>query len=1019
MGAVWASRRVVLHVDDFDAVQTVVETYPKTVEELTVAFCPKPSQFTQSLLSKDRSLFVEPHVWFNPARARIQRTRCPLMHFARLKLQGIVTLGRALPMLEVVLSTLVRRMVEAMAVLREGLADVGDLITAEDLDSLKVCLLDLQEEEEIGILFFTSNLSVPMSILSHLQSTTIDQILEKRLAWRAHLEETDHYRAVAQYELNGDGKALFEHLKDSHILRWSRSTVGYSSRLREDAPSWKHIRGFCHPQVAMNHPPGHQNNLEELLAKALKQVCESSDAAARKPKTGLARLHVAGTTDALLPLTEAYHANARRAESAKQKLIPVSCLISAWQRVAEALENHHQREFSGTGRHLSGWATTLAVPVPILRYRDGADFFHPLVKDTHHATLKTILEKIKAAVFPTARGSDPSKGRRQKYGNIHHQGWQFCLDELRMKTRMAGLPVETRRSLIVLYENFSSILGSPLLFDIVLDFYDVMATLYVILTDLPKRDDPNQHPADYTCRMAADEVEGLNAIIEAIDSALELRQRRLYPENRIRDWALDFRSNILQIILSAEAALKCGVGVVRKFVFLNEEIIPDLGVIHQVAFSSNITVPDNKFGRNPWRTPRRRLAQFRSGVAHLTSLSGFCDFFHESFHLAADEMVKEALSQAIDTQMKNPILAHGPLDSAIEMNPAIMKPLLLERHEEIFVHLCMVFFVYDGDWELALRCHAVDYSTNVESAFNDREEALEAFAIHFAPLMLACMVTKLANQKAAGHQPWQSVDLDMDDWPTIADASGFFTQALKIVRPYLADYDWIMRVNTAGRPRRSTLTFLKRFLLQSYFGVHENLVLLWDQSRALFSTYVTYVCEEIRGGKAGQLKKREIASSADLSLFAQIGAAVDDRIKVGLEGQCRPPTGIECSIPGLRTLPPGYCIDAAVMATRTLLCHIRKTFPDTTAAQEVIQTRFLRRCIKKEGHIKWTHGKRPTDMLIDRTATALFCCPSKRRRERTAMRIAMFKTFWDISSRNRGRRLRTLMNQAKNFAGSQ
>ncbi len=997
--------------DDFDAVQTIIETYPKTVEELSVAFCPRMSSLLGESEVEFRQIFLEPHEWLDEGFIK-QRECCPLLHFARLKLQGVVTLGRALPMLGAAYRVFVRRILEGMKILHANASSQDAIVSKADLANLKVCFLDLQEEEEIGILFFTSNLSLPMSLLSHLQSLTYGNLLADYPQLKQHIEKTNHFEQLLAFAKKAkvlepqSGDATLECLADSHILRWTRSTVAFSSRLRSEGAAWDHVRGFCRPSIAVNHPPGHQNNLESMLHQAIGQVRLEHPDRPAAPKIDSYREHVAGTTDYFLPLIDHY------LEESRPALVPTAHVIRGWMSVEKTVSEQFQNNGRSAGRHLSGWTATLAIPVPKVDYGNQCDVFHPLVPESHCALLKLVLEHIKKHVFPVAKNEDPQADHSELYSSTGEPKWSFCLDELRMKTRMVGIPVETRRSLILLYENFASILSNPLLFDIVLDFYDVLATLYVMLVDLGPNRSTVAHPEDYTPRMNAAKVDGLNAIIESIDVALELRQRRLYPESRFRDWALDIRSNILQMTLSAEAALKCSVGIVRKFVYKNEDLMANLGVVHQVGFSAGIDVPQNAFGRETNSLRLRQVAQFRSGVAHLTSLSGFADFFHESFHLAADRIVKGNLISRLNTQLAKPILSNGLGESGVESSLEPLKQLVMVRHEELFVQLCMILYVYHGDWELALKCHAMDYSSSVRSAHHSPEDARDEFALQFSPILLACLVVQTAKTEGnIRNRPWQTVDLTPEHWPTLEQMAGFVEQCMNLIRPYLADYAWMM----AADPSMRAMNSVKRAFQLAYLGVHPNLEALWMPAALMFSRYMSYVVEKVETSSASMAESAALASDdfaedETIRKFESVCKVVDNRIDSGLgKAAYTPPLGIFFSEEPLCKMPDGSAIDAALLACRTLLMHITRTYP--TAAEESDTTIFLRRS-PTDGRIDWDGGLVPGDILLDRTATAAFSCTSEYRRRRTGMRIMMFKTFWDIASRNRGRRLRSLMSQA-------
>jgi hypothetical protein len=1027
-------------VDELEAVQTVVETYPKTVEELTVAFCPKVEQFTDDLPQETRKHFIDPHVWVH---SRGLAEQAPLLHFARLKIQGLLTLGRALPILEVVYREFARRITAAIGILRE--AD-NPIVTPQDLASLRICLLDLQEEEEVGVLFFCSNLSVPMSILSYLQATTVGELLERWPSLCAHLEATNHFQAVIKFYKKHcdvtprleDGIGLLQAVANSHVLRWSRSTIAFTATFlkakppsdpdSKALPAWSAINGWCEPTVAVNHPPGHQHDLEALL----KDVGECIAAADQQqqdhrhcsvPAAESFRLHVAGTTDYYAPLAECFRSLQARESHvihSNRGLLPTKAFIEAWVNLPDKMRDRATRRPAG-GRDMSGWSTTMAIPVPVIPLEgEAGDIFHRTVADTHRALIKTVLETLRKATFLTENTRSVNTGRT--YTLESKPTWPICLSELATKIRLAGVPFETRRTLTVLFENFASILGSPLSFDIVLDLYDVIVTLYQMLVDLPPgwtQEDARglDHPSGFTRRMPDTVVDGLTALIEAIDSALELRQRRLYPESRIRDWALDFRSNILQIILSAEAALKCAAGIHRKFVLNSEDVVADFGVVHQVTFASNITVQRNAFGEpkapepgeppsfqaGTYPVPGRRLAHLRSGVAHLTQLTGYSDLFHELAHVIFDHALSGDVKKHIRQNFSDPIVQRRHMLQAA--NPEEMRAQVeatFERTTEVFVQLFLMVFVFDGEWKLALQSYAASYSTNIRSAApNSKHEALLRFALHFAPCLVAAMLVNHAQQTSLSNPDhWWKADMGPRNSPTLDEAKSFFQSALETLKPWLADYHWIL-------PDTDTHEWLWARLQRAYLNVHDYLAALWFKLRDIHWAYVAYVVTAHSGSSTtSSSKPAQPARSADPATIAKFRA-----IATELDQDLSKITDDSLShfVPscGITDMHNGRCIDAALLACRTLLAYWKLVLKEEVGCHHVLHRSF------SQGSVEWpsSPGSKPASILLDRTGVAFFCCDYQRRRHLTGVRISLFKTFWNIASRNRGRRLRTLMDQ--------
>lgn len=1089
-------------IDDLDAAQTVIETYPKTVEEVAVAFCPKISGY---LNARTRKIFVEPHDLFKKKPGAGQQ---PLMQFARLKLQGIVTLGRAMVTLETSYRLIINQIDDALTQLRQHLEAGGgvqggtSILSRADLDALQVCVLDLQEEEEIGLLFFTTNLSLPMTVLSHIQALKIDDLLKLDPEVGRHLAQTSHYQEIQAFadrmQVRGLEASLLDNIRDSHLLRWTRSTAAFSSDLfpapapavePEPGPAtpaernaaaaskkaqgvaeaqrqkrraealMKRVNGWITPWIMINHAPGHQWELENVLLELMKQVRQDAKRDGQPPAADY-RLHVVGSTDYILQIAETLNNQEAVALHAGHNVVSTCTLIQAYVTAPEVLARYARRKDpatgkarTATGRHLSGWSTTVGVPVPVLTIQGREDFFHPPVSSHHRAIIKELLDKLRERIFPVAKNRDPDAPALRSLSRAHTgQGsWRFCVDALRLSTRVKGLPVETRRSLIVMYENFASIISNPLLFDIVLDLYDVMATLYQILVTLPKnwqKPDIRRHPRDYTPRADPHFVDRLNDIIAAIDSALELRQRRLYPEIRMRDWALDFRSNILQIILSAEAAMKCGVGIYRKFIRGHEHVTSDLGVIHQVAFASSISVPEASLAT----AKDHHLACFRSGVAHLTHLTGFAEFFHEAFHLVFDHRLRgviagdikfndtiewsrndeddeatataqagagtvrrpAAASSRLVLQDEHKLLSHIAWRVATSESPSDMRDYIVRCHSEVFVHLMMMMFIHDGDWQLALRNHAMGYSTNPRNVGPNRKQARTIFVVQFAPILIATMLVRVAQAAARknGGEWWQC-ELDKKDWPTLEDARAHLHAELQDLMPWLADADWLFYMQDAERHPRYLNKTLDQ-VLSIYLDMHDHLFPLWDQAQEVYSNFVKYVTLESLGKKPGTPASLPPPTAAEVERFRCMSKALDEQIARTL-GHASTPR-YEPVVGALATQEmweAGLSMDAALVASRCLKAHIRSSIGKADRpGQKRPMCRALRRSVEEKGHIDWKGIKDPTILMMDRTATALFCCVPGERRRRTGWRIALYKTFWDIASRNRARRLRSLFRQA-------
>jgi hypothetical protein len=1045
-------------VDDLDASQDVIETYKKTVEEVSVGFCPVTKHLAAGLPPETLKHFVEPEKLFDGTQQH------PLLFLARIKMQGVLSLGRALLAQESLYRLMAKRIHEALQEL--GTIDSKGLYDADDIDTLRLTFLDLLEEEEIGILFLCRNYTVPMSVLAHLQSLTFGDLQrhDKRLVkildntkhygelFKFHGELTKRQAAAAQAarpsstpapetsekEATAPPTGLCESMAGAHLLRWTRSTVAVSwphfQRILAEGgtsspSSASELRGFVMPLTDIGHPPGHQANMEDHLRAGLNGILNKGDFLDPEARY---RLHMVGATDFLVSLADCHQPEpplgppdeTSVALHPQGSVVPLALLLKMWAGVLRSIAHDYPEGFSG--RNVSSWATRLLVPVPIHEPEGRGDWFHPIVADGHVAVIKEVLSEARDALFADELKSTPHGATTTGGSN---SDYTFSASELRDATRHLGLPVATRRSLLNLYENFFSILSNPLLFDVVLDYYDVLATLYRVIMDakdklarhgLPESGtaatpaDPDQilPQKDYTIRMPLkDKVQPIHAMLDSLSSALSLRQRRLYPETPLRDWSLDFRANYIQIILSAEAALKASVGLLRKVVRGDETLRDSLGVVHHITFEEGIRAvsADFKMGTEG-AVPR--LAIFASDIAHLTHVPGYADFFHEGFHLIYDDRLQATISEAIATEVSD------------GKRPPEKKSDLEKRFSELFVHLQMHLFVFDGDWKQAVRQHAVKFSASMSSAFTNPRGLRRSFLDNFGPISVACLVVDAARKKA--ERPGEdgilhSQDLAHEDWPTLSAAETFFNELLDHIQPVLADTEWIYDTPDKDEYHRDRAAVAGRELVLRGFMRHyaecvNHLGTLWAQAIHVHAVFVARVLEEEKGSRKAEEELPNCGNhprgeKPNYAAFRKLQKRIDASIDA-MHSDDQPHYA---PLIAVNVIPEksdqGYCMDATLVACRLLYRYCTTEMDELLETSDDSVTRFVRRNAAT-GRVDLDRRKRYSTLLLDRTATQLFSCVPEARRKRTGRQIATLKSFWDMASRNRSRRLLSLLTKA-------
>ncbi len=1084
-------------VDDIDAAHVVVGRYGDTVEEVTTAFCPRMDTYRATPSAKARVHYGIPagesgcgrHVfadfldligngaagedWVSPA----QRQR-PLLILSRFRLFPLLTMGRALTATAAVCrlaaETVLAVWRDLKQRLRTGQGGAGEgasgLYGAADLEAVRVCFLDLQDEEEIGILVTGTNYTVMMAMIAAVQRLTLGRLADCEPAAAKVIFNCRSLRQVLQ--LQGTGQAVVgevsEHLGDCHLFRWSRSVAAASPHLLVCEPTRADdaaVSGGLGLDTLVGIMPGHQADAESIL--------HGIDAA--RYQTGVAgappwRMHLLGLSDLLLH----WQADTDRGGAGCGEdggapgggLIPTAEAVRLWPQLLEAID---QQGAIGTRRDFTAWETLVSIPVPV------GDLYHGTVGKRHRRVLHDLLARLE--------GRSPL----------------ICLDEQRLRdvTRRTGFPATSTRPLILLSQSFRQVLSDPLIFDVVVDYMDLFETLATALVAydsfVARTALDGDHPLDYTPRPPLALVDQLNELLGAIDDALELRLRRIYPEDAVRDWSLDLRSQNHQVFLAADAALKCAVAVFRKDVLgegTRAEGYGDmdratLGVVLRLGYDSGMNARDLRAFRIANRTSGdeaggqeppagvSRLAIFNADFPHLRSVLVYADFYHESFHLIFDELAASSpgIGLALPQDLGH-LMTHSWRDGHDGGGTDVATAC-----REVFVHMMMLLFVFDGDRGLLLRDHfeGLSNSTAMADLPNDaattppgsggdlpRMERAARFATQafhaIAPVLWLEAVLGEAWGKGAGAVslcPLQKPP----DVPSFLTVSTFADRAWARVlelRDAFPDFGWIFDGPMGGGAGgevccSQAVSAFKRQVGMLHAGTVKHFEGMWFAARAIFAHHAARLVAESVGthgaaeqsahsaGPAHVLSDRYVTFDAapdtilaedDARRYQELQHEVDACIAEGWAG---PDTGARFSaLPrilrnagegsGHRLMPDGDAFDANLIVRRSLyhflrlhrIRHGRAGGAKVTALARVGLGRIDR--TEQEpgpGRIDWKvlESKPHAPFLIDRTAINHFCCVPALRRDRTGREIAVLKTMWGIASRNRARRLRWLVDK--------
>ena len=1049
-------------VDDIDAADAVIGRYKKTVEEVTTAYCPRMEPYrnpSPEILGRygrasgdGRHLFAEfldlmgerrgnsPDADCNPVSPQ-QRLR-PLSIMSRLRLLSLLTMGRALIAQAAVYRLMADAVARAYRELAENNGDGPKPYPVDDIETVRICFMDLQDEEEIGLFVVGNNYSAMMAHIAAIQSLSIKDLLEKEPDAAYEIFACRGIRKVLNLDesLLSDPDAYLEqenlqNLRDCHLFRWSRGVAAASPHLsRADLGDRSDPvpTGEIGIETLVGIMLGHQADAEATLREI--EVVESHLSAAGNRDSGY-RLHTLGTDDLVLQWREPGDRVAGDSEDGTSKgLISIMRALAIWPQLLRKIGELPKKD--RLRRDFTAWNSLISIPVP------ESDLFHTRVGQDHRIILHELMERI-------GDGSNLA-----------------CLNDDRIwqLTRQCGLPVACRRPLTFLSKNFRQVTTNPLIFDLVLDFIDILETLsYVLCERLPETLErlAEHRPQDYSSRTSPEFVDQLNELLAALDDAFGLRLRRVYPEDPIREWSLDLRSQSHQILLSADAVLKCAVAVFRKDVLgiLRDKLDdhPDskivrkrLGVVLRLKFHSGMKARYLKAFRLPpppslkAPDPRdlARLAVFEADFPHLRSVLVYADFYHESFHLIFEELAarenyrglpsfsEELLELILQSSPEGEVHSGDSPDSALACR-------------ETFVHMLMLLFVFDGDRTLLIQDHlqALSQSAGMPDHAADQEhidpdDVRRSRTRNFAELAFHAIAPIVWLESVLGDQ-WRSEEPSASTlctmqkpeasatFATVAEFSEQVWRRIEANKGVFPDFEWVMgRPGTNDRARAEN--DLMREVGSLYAHTFRFLPEMWFAARAIFAHHATRIASEFLPSDDPTIAEEVLKTPEDrfwtftdadpsqileprlAAKYQRAQREVDRKIQeswhgLGWKSAFSPVSGV-IKTPDL-SVSPGNAVDANLIIRRSLYHYLRSYRSGDEAGRQNSLPR------SDDGTILFGkfQAEPYADFLIDRTAVNHFSCVPSARRRRTGHDIGVQKTLWGIASRNRARRLVSLV----------
>ncbi|MDB6140618.1 MAG: hypothetical protein JWO94_3690, partial [Verrucomicrobiaceae bacterium] len=366
--------------DDLDPIHSLTARCTTTVEEVAVGFAPFvdslrrepwPAPFDGCLVDVEEFVRLGAVTEEHPVQELP-----PLLLFSRIKLGALGLLGQGIEFQTAVFRAIVSDCLTGLKTLHalaegDGLAEFE--ADQESVTSCRIALLDLQGQEEIGLLIATDNYSVAGALLSRIQGLRLNE-LPQQPARPLKIEAQPWLLKARELLMDMTGEtgpgggfektAFDESIMNSHALRWTRSTLAMRQDVFKD-PVGTRVRGYIDMVSAANIAVGHQEKLDE----ALKEMQDS----AAPPGTDAARVQAAGQKEEHSGPPEAFrlqlmgHADllVHQNHPGRNRLRLIKTR-QALAQVRELIEKMSDTEGADKQmpRHLAGLSSWPTVPVP-------------------------------------------------------------------------------------------------------------------------------------------------------------------------------------------------------------------------------------------------------------------------------------------------------------------------------------------------------------------------------------------------------------------------------------------------------------------------------------------------------------------------------------------------------------------------------------------------------------------------------------------------------------------------------
>jgi|GEM_PF-6028276 len=512
--------------------------------------------------------------------------------------------------------------------------------------------------------------------------------------------------------------------------------------------------------------------------------------------------------------------------------------------------------------------------------------------------------------------------------------------------RMYSFPKTLRRSIESLYKNFFQAVLNPNLYDLVVDLYDAFMCLYnVLVKELPES---LSSEVDDVKVIEHSQVQVLSKYVIVLRNCFERRIDMAHPHVPVRAPCSQFPGSFTQLIMSSDAPLKSGLGVLKHYLAKGpqDDALPApldrVGVIADVGLEPGINASDLYLYENA----KTRLSFFSLDIDHLFNTGSFIDYFHESFHLVFDEIFIKKFKNT-----ENICIQAFALENNATKN----------RIEELFVNMCLCSVLGLGDSDEFIIYMIGKYSSDSRSYYNDKRESYYNF---YEKLIIISMSN------------WFSSEIFLGDGNVSPDKECFL-KYLEEILPVASKFAWL----APSLDDEEWENFVDSFKDQAEIFWIESSV---DIYIPLLMNIRNDICQNLKSGNHGhgidilESKRNEMLSGWS---FSRVGEKIADYYDA---------------------------VAVAVILLKYDVCQyvewVRFDGSDFADSRMLLDRNPI------SGDVYYKKGMQYSKYLIDRGVSQRFCIVPKARANRLLFQISLLESFSDISSHYRARRICTLAN---------